>query len=209
MLRVPRRNTAKSSREKGAGGERRGFCGEEARRGTEGREERTDAGGGKEDAWSGQDRRANGGHRTEMASGSAFQYSTLATLGHPLPLRYLPRSLSVSVYLGLSVCLFLSLSISVSLCLCPPLPSLRSSSSPSSASLSTSSSPFLLSAELYLSLPRSSFTLSPTPFRSSRHPSLLPQSDSPLLLLPRSHPSRCCSASSFGLRVLLFRSPHS
>ncbi|KYN01234.1 hypothetical protein ALC62_07853 [Cyphomyrmex costatus] len=39
--------------------------------------------GKEEDAWSGQDRRANGGHRTEMASGSAFQYSTLATLGHP------------------------------------------------------------------------------------------------------------------------------
>lgn len=31
--------------------------------------------------------RANGGHRTEMASGSAFQYSTLATLVEtPLPL---------------------------------------------------------------------------------------------------------------------------
>lgn len=39
--------------------------------------------GKEEDAWSGQDRRANGGHRTEMASGSAFQYSTLATLGRP------------------------------------------------------------------------------------------------------------------------------
>lgn len=39
--------------------------------------------GKEEDTWSGQDRRANGGHRTEMASGSAFQYSTLATLGHP------------------------------------------------------------------------------------------------------------------------------
>lgn len=39
--------------------------------------------GKEEDAWSGQDRRTNGGHRTEMASGSAFQYSTLATLGHP------------------------------------------------------------------------------------------------------------------------------
>ncbi|EZA58958.1 hypothetical protein X777_16917 [Ooceraea biroi] len=39
--------------------------------------------GKEEDAWCGQDRRANGGHRTEMASGSAFQYSTLATLGHP------------------------------------------------------------------------------------------------------------------------------
>lgn len=38
----------------------------------------------KEDTWSEQDRRANGGHRTEMASGSAFQYSTLATLGHPV-----------------------------------------------------------------------------------------------------------------------------
>lgn len=207
MLRVPRRNTAESSREKGAGGERRGFCGEEARRGTEGREERTDAGGGKEDAWSGQDRRANGGHRTEMASGSAFQYSTLATLGHPLPLRYLPRPLSVCPRVRGSA--RLRRSVSISLRLRPPPRSLRSSSSPSSASLSTSSSPFLLPAPLCLSHPRSSFTLSPTPFRSSRHPSLLPRSDSPLLLLPRSHPSRCCSASSFGLRVLLFRSPHS
>ncbi|KYM79980.1 hypothetical protein ALC53_09506 [Atta colombica] len=49
------------------------------------------------EAWSGQDRRANGGHRTEMASGSAFQYSTLATLGHPtssdpLPPVFLARS---------------------------------------------------------------------------------------------------------------------
>ncbi|EFN73149.1 hypothetical protein EAG_15247 [Camponotus floridanus] len=31
-------------------------------------------------AWSGQDRRTNGGHRTEMASGSAFQYSQQVTL---------------------------------------------------------------------------------------------------------------------------------
>lgn len=39
-----------------------------------------------EDARSWQDSRANGGHRTEMASGSAFQYSTLATLVEtPLP----------------------------------------------------------------------------------------------------------------------------
>ena len=53
------------------------------RRGGEGGR-REDDGGGSKDAWSGQDRRTNGGHRTEMASGSAFQYSTLATLGHPL-----------------------------------------------------------------------------------------------------------------------------
>jgi len=53
---------------------------EEKRRQTERKRE---GNGKEEDAWCGQDRRANGGHRTEMASGSAFQYSTLATLGHP------------------------------------------------------------------------------------------------------------------------------
>ncbi|TGZ32790.1 Uncharacterized protein DBV15_00914 [Temnothorax longispinosus] len=52
--------------------------------------------GKEEDAWSGQDRRANGGHRTEMASGSAFQYSTLATLGHPTSSVSPPSSSSCS-----------------------------------------------------------------------------------------------------------------
>lgn len=87
------------------------------RRGREG-EEKVAA----EDAWSEQDRRANGGHRTEMASGSAFQYSTLATLGHPLLL----LSLAASSSNRLSVA---SLSRS------------SASSSPSSASLSSSPPP--------------------------------------------------------------------
>lgn len=51
---------------------------------------------------SGQDRRANGGHRTEMASGSAFQYSTLATSGHPLSLSPPCSSLSLELLLSSS-----------------------------------------------------------------------------------------------------------
>jgi len=91
-------------------------------------ERKREGNGKEEDAWCGQDRRANGGHRTEMASGSAFQYSTLATLGHPtssashpaLPFLFF-SILGVSLFVSrssrsptLSLSLSLSLSFSLS-----------------------------------------------------------------------------------------------
>jgi len=103
--------------------------------------EKERADGKEEDAWSGQDRRANGGHRTEMASGSAFQYSTLATLGHP----------TSSVPLLLSSCS--SASSAFLSFLCPHFILLRSLISLS----------FFLSAFLLLSFCLSRAVLSPVP----------------------------------------------
>lgn len=156
-------------------GRRRDYTGEERRRQSgesgerkEGRQSRKREGDEKEeDAWCGQDRRANGGHRTEMASGSAFQYSTLATLGHPI---------SSTSHLALA---FLFFSIHAVFLFVPAPRSLRS---------------FPLSPSFWSSSP-----VSPTArlsFRPDRRPSSPPGSSS---FSDRS------SASSFGLRVLLFR----
>lgn len=91
MPRIPRERNVKGERiERNREREERGREKEKRRREErqskvrrEGRQRERERYGKEEDTWSGQDRRANGGHRTEMASGSAFQYSTLATLGHP------------------------------------------------------------------------------------------------------------------------------
>lgn len=105
-----------------------------------------------------------------MASGSAFHYSTLATLGHP------------------------SL-----LCLSPPLLLLLVLQHPRSLSPSRARA-----SSFAFSLPLST---SPSAFPSPPCGSLSPGPDRCPLSTPRSHPSRTeAPASSFGLRVLLFRS---
>lgn len=157
--------------------ERRGEAKQSAER-KEGRQRERERYGKEEDAWSGQDRRANGGHRTEMASGSAFQYSTLATLGHPTSSApRLPPS-------------------------CPP-----SCSSASSASLSLVPTPCPLHTHIYT---RSCF-LSLSLFLYF-FPSIFPSALSPVPIASSSFSAAVSSlsdrssASSFGLRVLLFRS---
>lgn len=132
-------------------------------------ERKRERNGKEEDAWCGQDRRANGGHRTEMASGSAFQYSTLATLGHPTSSASHP-ALPFLFFSILGVFLFVSHAHTFVLCAL-------------SLSLFAVLSSGLSCAVLFL------------PFRSL-------SSLSAMVLIPLSDRS---SASSFGLRVLLFR----
>lgn len=168
------RSFAKGTRRRETKGEKERR--EAKRRNGEKRRQIKREGDGKEkDAWSGQDRRANGGHRTEMASGSAFQYSTLATLGHP-----------TSSVLSSPLFLFFSI-LGVSLLLLVPAPH-------------PFALPLFLSSFLSVSLP---FSLCPSV--SPARLFLLYRSSSSFFAAISSLSDRS-SASSFGLRVLLFRS---